>query len=277
MSEHKPIWDYRVAAYLFLAGVGAGSFAISGIYYFVLGEMMQSAVEIAAWLGLLLVACGTFLLVSDLGQPVRFWRVLFNIKSSVMSFGAWTISIFMLLCFLYILWGNTTVLGLGILFGMATAAYTGVLLGILKGRPFWNTSLLPVLFLVSAFSTGIAAVHLIAVSMGHNLNAFRFLDAGFVMVELLLLFFYLVIMKNSTVEASRSADELIKGRFSRLFWGGVITVGLFIPLVLHLLSPRISVLASVLVLIGGYILRYSILRVGNRTLLPGESFEAGWL
>jgi formate-dependent nitrite reductase membrane component NrfD len=36
--------------------------------------------------------------------------------------------------------------------------YTGVLLGVLSPRPFWNNPMLPMLFLVSALKTGMAAI-----------------------------------------------------------------------------------------------------------------------
>ncbi len=44
------------------------------------------------------------------------------------------------------------VLGFGIML------YTGLLLGLLKAVPFWNTPALPLLFVLSALSTGVAIV-----------------------------------------------------------------------------------------------------------------------
>ena len=49
----------------------------------------------------------------------------------------------------------------GVVFGVAVAMYTGALLGVCKTFPLWNNALLPILFLVSAMSTGAASVLLI--------------------------------------------------------------------------------------------------------------------
>ena len=50
--------------------------------------------------------------------------------------------------------------------------------------------------------------------------------------------------------------------FAPLFWGGLVAVGLVIPLILDFVGHRVRVLApiaAVLVLVGGFILRYVVL------------------
>ena len=51
----------------------------------------------------------------------------------------------------------------GLVMGLCVAIYTGCLLGVCQGFPLWNSALLPILFLVSAVSTGMAAVLLVGV------------------------------------------------------------------------------------------------------------------
>lgn len=51
--------------------------------------------------------------------------------------------------------------GLGLVLGACVAMYTGVLLMSAPGVPLWNTFLLPCLFTVSAFDTGIALVEIV--------------------------------------------------------------------------------------------------------------------
>jgi formate-dependent nitrite reductase membrane component NrfD len=46
----------------------------------------------------------------------------------------------------------------GIAVALLVGIYTGVLLGALVARPFWNNPMLPMLFLVSALKTGTASV-----------------------------------------------------------------------------------------------------------------------
>jgi protein NrfD len=51
-----------------------------------------------------------------------------------------------------------------IAFGIGVGIYTGILLNTMVARPLWNTSVLPLLFLVSGLSAAAAAVHLATVS-----------------------------------------------------------------------------------------------------------------
>jgi len=55
---------------------------------------------------------------------------------------------------------------IALLFAFATAIYTGILLKATKSVPLWNTSLLPILFLVSALSTGSMAIILSTLGTG---------------------------------------------------------------------------------------------------------------
>ncbi len=45
---------------------------------------------------------------------------------------------------------------IGSILAVSTAGYTGVLIAVVNGVPFWNTPVMPVLFLASAVSTGLA-------------------------------------------------------------------------------------------------------------------------
>ena len=47
------------------------------------------------------------------------------------------------------------------MFAFAVAAYTGFLLGVVKAFPLWNNAVLPILFVVSALSAGLAATSLV--------------------------------------------------------------------------------------------------------------------
>jgi formate-dependent nitrite reductase membrane component NrfD len=73
--------------------------------------------------------------------------------------------------------------------------------------------------------------------------------------ELLLLALFLALLGSA-------AKPITSGHLAPLFWGGLIGVGLVIPLVLDFLGHRTRVLpvvGAVLVLAGGFVLRYVIL------------------
>ena len=77
--------------------------------------------------------------------------------------------------------------GLGIFIGI----YTGVLLSAFVARPLWNSSILPVLFLNSALSTGAALAIILAKRTSVKLY-FTKIDIWLIFSEIvvILLFFY---------------------------------------------------------------------------------------
>ncbi len=64
--------------------------------------------------------------------------------------------------------------GLGSVMAVGVGIYTGILLGALSARPFWNSPVLPMLFLLSALKAGTASVSL----SGHLFHGFRGMRDG---------------------------------------------------------------------------------------------------
>ncbi|MGD8623358.1 MAG: polysulfide reductase NrfD [Anaerolineae bacterium] len=105
MAEHH--WGWLIAIYLFLGGMGAGSFLIaavfelSGVRY--RHEFSPTALAGAGVSGPLLLI-GTLLLIFDLGAGMREpWRIFFMFTNfrSVMTWGIWILTLFLPTCFLY--------------------------------------------------------------------------------------------------------------------------------------------------------------------------------
>lgn len=269
-------WDWKIAGYLFLAGTGAGAFLIAVGGNLAQAGAYQALAQAVAFLGVVLVGLGALLLIADLGYKLRFWRVMSN-PTSLISIGSWLIAGFLLSGLAYGLWPGSKMLAwLGVVTAIGTAGYTGVLLGVVKARPFWNTPLLPVLFLVSSLSTGIALVLITA--RWAVLPAATWLapsDLGLLVLEAVLVGFYLLIMAQSTVTAVRSAREVLWGRWRIWFWVGTVLIGLLLPLAILIWggAGRWPVLAACLVLAGGACLRYWVLRAGARRPLPGEGWQ----
>lgn len=290
-------WGWYVAWYLFLAGAGAGAYLV-GVIAGYLGDKYRLASKIGVALGAPLVVVGTIFLVLDLGKPERFILVFRN-PASMITIGSTIISVFMILGLVHLgfwIWpfkflekasAARKALGLlGAIFAVGTAVYTGILLGVVNSIPFWNNSILPMLFLVSATSTGIGAV-VTGLAVYHArrsgeeqknvLDSIKMLgkwDVGLIALELIVLFFYLVVA--STIPTASEAVQLLAyGSFAPLFWGGLIAAGLLIPLALETstlirekgmntatlaLSAAIS---GILVLMGGLVLRFSVLGAGT--------------
>lgn len=290
--EPQTIWGALIAWYLFLAGVGAGAYLIGSVGQFV-DERVRSLSNVGVLLGPPLVGIGCLLLLLDLGHPERFFLAYAQPFTSMIALGTWIVSVFLIVGFVQIaalvlpglkgkgspgfwkaMWTVGTVAAIG------TAIYTGVLLGVVRSIPFWNTPLLPVLFLVSATSTGAGAVFLAAPIYravfgtevaGEAVHSTGKLDVGLVVVELGLLFFYLVIMAGSGTVTAASVALLTRGSYAPAFWGGVVVVGLLVPLALETVSlrgkgtssARVSTIAAgICLLLGGIVLRFAVLGSG---------------
>ena len=167
----EPIWGAIIAWYLFLAGLGGGAFVTSAF----LGWRHPEAVsmrKIGHLVAPIVVIIGLCLLMFDakagLMNPLRFALLLTNF-GSVMTWGVVFLGGFTVISLVVVVldfvkkrvpvWLDIA----GVVFGVAVAMYTGALLGVCKTFPLWNNALLPILFLVSAMSTGAASVLLIGI------------------------------------------------------------------------------------------------------------------
>ncbi len=180
--------------------------------------------------------------------------------------------------FAWLPWSKATTFGniVGMVAALASIVmltYTGFLLAVIKRIPLWNTLTLPLLFLLSGLCTGIACLLLMApflqTSVGQEttLRTLVIAEVILILMQLVVLGAYLEIAKYgviSTIESVRSLKTLF-------FIVGVIIIGLIIPLCLlsgTAVASDLSALfilawvAGMLLLIGGILLRYSIIRAG---------------
>jgi formate-dependent nitrite reductase membrane component NrfD len=162
------------------------------------------------------------------------------------------------------------------------AIYTGVLLGAVQARPFWNTNLVAQMFLFSAFSTGCAALILALSSNRKLLDAtqLRFLytlDICLITLEFFIVLPY-ILHGELSIQAVKSSLELILGGpYTVAFWLLFAGMGLLVPLVLEVweVAPalasgaplhhnrRLAGFTAVLVIFGGYLLRYIFVYAGQ--------------
>lgn len=292
-AKQEGIWGLQVVGYLFLAGLGSGAFGVAAGLDWQTNGQTRDLTNIGAWIGLLGVGCGCLLLLWDLGVPQRAFRLVGS-RSSIISYGTAILSVLLLLAFITIVINLFSIkvdptayrvlMVLAGIFALATSIYVGFLLAVVKCRPFWNTPLLPLLFVMSSLSTGISALTLVA-SVVSGLRApagaVDLMASGEVLLlslEFLMVAFYVVTMENSVPQARVGVRRLVRGDLAAVFWLGLVVVGLLLPLVLMAAGavvPPASV--AVLVMIGGFSLRYSVLSAGARALLPGEAQQAAFV
>ena len=286
-AEHfaaAPAWEWWILGYFFFGGLSGGSYAIATLLRLAGAAADRRASDIAYIVSFLaLIPCPIFLTL-DLGQPLRFYHMLFDASEggglifkswSPMSVGAWALLIFGLFSFVSFLgaigdlgtlraaspfgralrgtagavWG-----AIGTVFGIFVAGYTGVLLAV-SNQAIWSDAgwVLGGLFLASALS-GSAALLLLLARTRREIDAgttvrLEAADRNFVLLETILLILFI-------------ASVAIAGTFTHLLglwlllWI-VIVVGLAAPLLMR--SPVARrwppVAAPVLALLGVLALR----------------------
>ncbi len=178
-----------------------------------------------------------------------------------MSIGAWAVGVFGLFAFVSSVLSLSSSeslanlrrkLGLvGMLFGFFLASYTGVLLSTTRRcRSGATPALMGALFLASGASTGIAAITLILFltggAAGEAWGKVKHADRYSMLFELVLLIALVGLV-------GAAARPLTSGHYAPLFWGGLVGIGLVLPLALDFFGPRartLGVVAAVLVLVG---------------------------
>jgi formate-dependent nitrite reductase membrane component NrfD len=299
----NPEWGWWVILYFFFGGIAAGAYFIGTLIDLVGHERDRRISNIAYYLAFPLVAICGILLVVDLGRPERFWHMLIQSNTgwpmfkywSPMSVGAWALLLFgafSAASFAGALaeegrfglgrfsgLARTMHLGpIGILFELAgtavgffIAAYTGALLTA-SNQPFWSDSnLIGALFLASAASTGIATLLLIMMFVRRAppdaVASLERTDRWAMLLELLLLIAFVVSLGSL-------APAFIGSIYGILLIGGTLALGVIVPLVLSWrtrpLGTNSTVIAAVLVLIGGFILRYSVVMAGQHVAVAGR-------
>ena len=157
---------------------------------------------------------------------------------------------------------------MGLVCAVAVAVYTGMLLGDAPGFPLWNPIVLPLLFLVSATSTGFAAVLLVAHLMkAEGLESLGFLrKAGLVLpvVEAVLIAALLGVVSgtggSAALAAAASVASLAFGAYAVPFWLELFQASRVKKAANDGSgSTGLAVTGEVGVLVGGFLLRYLVI------------------
>jgi formate-dependent nitrite reductase membrane component NrfD len=280
-------WGWTIVWFLWFVGIaGMGSVA----YFFVRKAALAYVIFGSLVLGLAFV-------VSHLGRwwnlPRTIWTMvtngIFN-WSSWMLVGIVLLSVHLVLSLVIVaghipwlqrigwlkwtakLGGANAFLAVYAALGFMATVYSGFLLTQAAGIPLWNTSLIPILWVVSGSIAAIAVIELLyvfgqvessvstlAVRLGLGLDAIKLLAVlGFLHVAL----------SYGSAGARIGATAMASGEYALMTWGGVIGVGILIPIAIGLYtvlvkkSKPLLVISSVAALAGVFFLRAVVLLAG---------------
>lgn len=303
-------WSWAIAVYLFLAGVSAGSIIVALLVKWNRHERSNSSIwdamiKSGAVVAPLAILLGLMLLIVDLGRPLSFYWLLIRYNpTSVMSLGVVFLLIYtpIVLVFMFLVFERSIlkyawlsplegivgwVKGLHsyakmieyflIIAALCVGSYTGFLLSALYAIPLWNSPVLPILFLTSSISSGIAVnilIGLLFFKSTINTESIKYLlvlDLRVILTELPLLGIFFIGLFYGGGEASLAAKAALShGFLAFVFWGGVIGMGLLLPLVTvilalknHIYRVGYIVTNAAVVLLGVLLLRYYIIYAGQ--------------
>ncbi len=300
------IWTWEIAFYLFLGGMAAGIMLFAALA--VLGRRQDSLPfahdRFALWAPIVL-SLGMTTLFLDLEYKIHVFRFYTSFEpTSPMSWGAWVLVLIYPLMIVQIL--STLRAGYPVLAGwvervpggawlldlcearrraiawlvvplaVGLGIYTGVLLSAFSARPFWNSGVLGPLFLVSGLSTAAVLPLLAGVARGEK-HFFERADLALIVVELTLIGLFLVSLATGAAQHMQALELVWGGEYTIPFWLWFVLPGLLIPLLLEILAVRgnrhAAITAAVLVVAGGFMLRYVMVEIGQVSSWNGYAIQ----
>ncbi len=289
-----PHFRWMIILYFCLGGIPGGALLLAGLVRLFGSEEDRHFVRLASYLSLAGAVISGLLLVVDLGVPLRFWHMVIQNDTgrpmfkwwSPMSVGVWGLlffGFFALLAslgffaqegrrgwraFRFLAEPPFSTLGAigGIIGGLFLAGYTGVLLAV-SNRPVWaDSSWLGLVFLLSAISTSVAALLLLArwrsVESPSTVAWLLSFDRIALVVELLAIVIFLISLGG--------AIRALLNAWGVLLLLGVIVLGILVPLFLQRgRAVHAIVLPATLVLVGGFLLRMTVVLSSEQVRVVG--------
>ena len=303
-------WPWPIAVYLFLAGLSAGAMMVALLvkwnYHKKQDDSIWDAmVKAGAIVAPITICVGLALLVLDLGKPLSFYWILIKYNfGSVMSIGVALLLLYTPFAFLFAIiifeeeiekYGflallrpisrlirsfaplSKTIETLLFVLAIGVGVYTGFLLSAITKLPLWNTPILPILFLTSGFSSGIAANILVGLCCfkhlihEENVKYLLVLDLRAVLFEIpLIAVLFLGLYFEGGASALAAKQALTTGQYAVIFWLGVVGLGLLTPIAIALTALKnhayrvgYIVANSLVVICGVVMLRYYIVYAGQ--------------
>ncbi|AIU87455.1 cytochrome c nitrite reductase subunit NrfD [Pectobacterium odoriferum] len=309
------VWDWPIAVYLLLVGISAGMVSLSLlIRHYVPTEYHGSnrVIKATAIVAPLAVILGLGILILHLTKPFTFWYLMvFYNPTSIMSLGVMLFQVYFVVMLLWLItlyhdgwltqletvWHQpalaararkltamivkkaavieNVLLVLAVLLG----CYTGFLLSALKSFPLLNNPVLPVLFLVSGTTSGIA-VMLLASAWGRNtsgnsrsLHFIHRVETPVVYAELFLLFAFFIGLLLGGGQKVVAAQTALSGFWGGVFWIGIIGIGIVIPAIANRVRKPSAhsgkgqlITLAIMSLFGVFLLRLFVLYAGQMTV-----------
>src|SRR5208283_5518481 len=232
-AEHQSSWGWLTAADFFFGGTGASLFLVSLILkiYGFYGNLLESGFLIGLVFVIIGLACLTKHIWTRRG---KFLGVLSRPNTSWISRGSIFNIAFLVFGILYIApqwlgwipWTQDSTLGVGIgaaagITAFLIVLYPGMLLQSLNSIPFWNSPIMPLIF-ISYGLTG--AIGILSITLPVLTASFTAVPKSLMLWQMILLGWttallamQLIAASSSRRESKESVTELTRGRLFGVF------------------------------------------------------------
>ena len=276
-----------IAIYFYLTGLSAGSFIISTLSYGFGFERFKPLGKIGVVLATLLLMAAPMFLLAHAGQKFRVWHLFVYLRfTSPITWGSYLLVLYPINCIIYAFFmfrGQkrlTRTFGLiGIPLALSVHGYTGFILAFGKARPLWNSSIMPFLFLVSAIVSGIAMMIIVSIvrdrffTKEHKINTDILAGLAAMLGWCLVLDLFMTATETavhsiSHLGAQEGAALLMTGSFAGLYLVLENLIGKVVPMIV-VFTPwtrrtiPVLLIASILVMVGIYTMRYNVVVGGE--------------
>jgi len=261
------------------AGILGGGFYLVSLYFNSLVGMFIS------WLIILVIKSGLHLAHAE--RPLKLWRMFLRPQTSWISRGLILTVLFIgfgaiQLALSYWVSGTTGELVFKVITGIMAfgiITYAGFTMSYVNGIPFWNTALLPVLYILWGVLSGLALIITIGTSEG-VIRQIIAVNMGLLIAGIVLIALFLWTATYTETTAKESVRELVRGSLSLVLWLGVFLLGMVIPLIISILgyfngdivASWVGILMLICEIVGGLSFTYGVLKVGLYSpLIPART------
>lgn len=279
--------------YLFFGGMSGGSY-LAAYAFRILAKrrnLLPGAFVRGVWRWSLAISLGSLTvgvlcLLKDMARADRILTLFTSPSPSAIAFGSFALAIFSVFVIILLILSFkivksrylpvvciieivTTVLAFAVIF------YTGIFLNGISAVPFWASLGIPLLFMFSSCSIGLAIVVVICAALPSRQVFLTTVMKGllaidFVIILLEVLSCVLLAWQSGGNQAAwASFSSLISGQYAYPFWLGFIALALCVPFVLEVFAfirPRKRIVfylfLSAAIVVGAFSLRYCVVNAG---------------
>jgi Ni/Fe-hydrogenase subunit HybB-like protein len=287
ITRHIP-WGLLISGYIFFVVTSTGLCIVSSIGDVFGFKNFIPIAKRAVFLSIVSILSGFMVIFFELDHPFRM--LIYNIITPNLESNIWWMGtlygiylIFMVIEFIFLSIGKPRMAALaglaGLIVGISAHSNLGAVFGTLPSRPFWYGPYIPIYFIASALMSGCAAIifftwfalkirnESVDEEMKQSIESVSKLSV--LAISIMLFFYSWEIITGITGGESHKVAVLsmLSGPYAFQFWFFIVLTGMVLPLILFIYTKgkniNISFLASTMMLIGIFFMRYDLVLIGQ--------------